>query len=68
MAVSCEDFWNRLSPALQTSDHDFLADKMTDEPIYRTATTKKKGNPRRLPKSERKKNQSLNRLIKKRDD
>jgi predicted RNA-binding protein with PIN domain len=68
LASSCEDFWKQISQALDYLDDDFILEKIKSEvPVYQKRDSKKRGNPRKLPKSERRLNQSLQRLTK-RDD
>ncbi len=60
--VPCEDFFKKINAPLNFLDDDSPIQKDDGGPIYKTVSTKKKGNARKLSKAERKRQQSLKKL------
>jgi len=60
--LSCLDFWNRMRQPVEFVDDGAVFDRDDEGPLYKEISTKKKGNPRKLSKAERKRQNSLKKI------
>ena len=60
--LSCVDFWKRVGRPVEFTDDGIVYGRDDEGPIYKEISTKKKGNPRKLSKAERKRQNSLKKI------